>query len=238
MTAVRTRFAPSPTGYLHIGNVRAALFAFLFTCQHTGTFLLRIDDTDRQRSAPEFLTDILESLKWLGLTWDEGPYCQSERLALYQERIQELLQADKAYRCYCTPQELEAKRQAALAAGHKPIYDGTCRFRPAQANATKPFTIRFKAPKEGETVVEDLIKGQVVFQNQELDDLILLRSDGMPTYNFCSVVDDATMGITHIIRGDDHLTNTPRQVLSSRPWVPCRLSLPTSPSFWVPTVLP
>ncbi len=213
MIAVRTRFAPSPTGYLHIGNVRAALFAFLFTRQHSGTFILRIDDTDRQRFAPEFLTDILDSLKWLDLIWDEGPYFQSERLALYQEKIEELLRADNAYRCYCTPEELETKRQAALAAGRKPIYDGTCRSHRPQADARTPFTVRFKGPKEGETVVEDTIKGRVVFQNHELDDLILLRSDGMPTYNFCSVVDDVTMGITHLIRGDDHLSNTPRQVL-------------------------
>jgi glutamyl-tRNA synthetase len=213
VTAVRTRFAPSPTGYLHIGNVRAALFAFLFARQHPGTFLLRIDDTDRQRFAPEFLTDILESLRWLDFVWDEGPYFQSQRLALYQEKIEELLRADKAYRCYCTPEELEVKRQAALAAGRKPIYDGTCRLLRPQADEKKPFTIRFKGPKKGETVIADIIKGRVVFQNQELDDLILLRSDGTPTYNFCSVVDDATMGITHIIRGDDHLTNTPRQVL-------------------------
>ncbi|MFQ5851598.1 MAG: glutamate--tRNA ligase [Candidatus Binatia bacterium] len=213
MTAARTRFAPSPTGYLHIGSVRTVLFTFLFTRQHAGSFILRIDDTDRQRCAPEFLTDILEALKWLGLTWDEGPYFQSERLTLYREKIEELLRADKAYRCYCTPDELEVKRQAALAAGRKPIYDGTCRLLRSRAGEDKPFTVRFKGPKEGETVIEDIIKRRVVFQNQELDDLILLRSDGMPTYNFCSVVDDATMGITHIIRGDDHLANTPRQAL-------------------------
>ena len=213
MASVRTRFAPSPTGYLHIGNARTALFTFLFTRQQRGLFILRIDDTDRQRFDSEFLDDILDSLRWLNLTWDEGPYFQSERLDLYREKINELLQADKAYRCYCTPEELDAKRQAALADKRKPVYDGTCRTLLPQAGERKPFTVRFKGPKEGETAIEDAIKGRIVFQNQELDDLILVRSDGMPTYNFCSVVDDATMGITHIIRGDDHLTNTPRQVL-------------------------
>jgi len=213
MESVRTRFAPSPTGYLHIGNARAALFTFLFARQQAGSFILRIDDTDQERFAPEFLSDILESLQWLGLHWDEGPYFQSERLATYREKAQELLQQDKAYRCYCTPEELEAKRQTAIAAGRKPMYDGTCRARRPRADLKKPFTIRFKGPKEGETVIDDIIKGTVVFQNQELDDLILLRSDGTPTYNFCSVVDDAILGTTHIIRGDDHLTNTPRQAL-------------------------
>lgn len=213
MASVRTRFAPSPTGYLHIGNARTALFTFLFTRQQRGLFILRIDDTDRQRFDSEFLDDILDSLRWLNLTWDEGPYFQSDRLDLYREKINELLQADKAYRCYCTPEELDAKRQSALADRRKPAYDGTCRTLRPQAGERKPFTVRFKGTKEGETAIEDAIKGRVVFQNQELDDLILVRSDGMPTYNFCSVVDDATMGITHIIRGDDHLTNTPRQVL-------------------------
>jgi len=213
MESVRTRFAPSPTGYLHIGNARAALFTSFFARQQAGSFILRIDDTDQERFAPEFLSDILESLQWLGLHWDEGPYFQSERLATYREKAQELLQQDKAYRCYCTPEELEAKRQTAIAAGRKPMYDGTCRARRPRADLKKPFTIRFKGPKEGETVIDDIIKGTVVFQNQELDDLILLRSDGTPTYNFCSVVDDAILGTTHIIRGDDHLTNTPRQAL-------------------------
>lgn len=213
--SVRTRFAPSPTGYLHIGNARAALFTFLFARQHGGTFILRIDDTDRQRSAPEFVSDILESLRWLGLQWDEGPYFQSERFDIYREKAEELLQQGRAYRCYCTPEELEAKRQAALAAGRNPMYDGTCRGKAAQPSSLRGnvYTIRFKGPKEGETVIDDLIKGRVVFQNQELDDLILLRSDGTPTYNFCSVVDDVTLGTTHIIRGDDHLANTPRQAL-------------------------
>ncbi|MFQ5682836.1 MAG: glutamate--tRNA ligase [Candidatus Binatia bacterium] len=213
MATVCTRFAPSPTGFLHIGNARTALFAFLFAHQQGGRFILRIDDTDRRRFSSEFLNDIFDSLQWLHLTWDQGPYYQSDNLDLYREKIEELLRTDKAYRCYCTSGELESKRKAALAAGRKPIYDRTCRSLPPPANSNKPFTVRFKAPLEGETVVTDLIKGNVLFQNQELDDLIILRSDGMPTYNFCSVVDDATMEITHIVRGDDHLANTPRQVL-------------------------
>jgi glutamyl-tRNA synthetase len=198
---------------LHIGGARTALFAFLYAKQRNGVFVLRIDDTDRQRSTPEFLNDILDALRWLRLDWDEGPYFQSQRLTLYQAAAERLLHEGKAYRCYCTAEELDAKRQAALAAGRKPAYDGTCReYRPRPGDS-RPFTVRFKGPKAGETVVEDLIKGRVVFHNHELDDLILVRSDGMPTYNFCSVIDDADLRITHIVRGDDHLTNTPRQTL-------------------------
>ncbi len=175
--------------------------------------MLRIDDTDRQRSTQEFLHDILDALQWLGLNWDEGPYFQSARLALYQEAAERFLREGKAYRCYCTEEELEAKRRAALAADRKPAYDRTCRGVQPSPGDPRSFTVRFKSAIEGETVVEDLIKGRVVFQNDELDDLILVRSDGMPTYNFCSVVDDADLKITHIVRGDDHLANTPRQIL-------------------------
>ena len=213
MPPICTRFAPSPTGFLHIGNARTALFSFLFVRRQNGRFLLRIDDTDRQRFAQEYLDDIFDSLQWLHLEWDEKPSFQSQKLSVYREKIEELLRADRAYRCICAPEQLEVKRKAAMAAGKKPIYDGTCRNHPPEIDEKSPFTIRFKAPREGETAVEDLIKGKVVFQNQELDDLIILRSDGMPTYNFCSVVDDASMNITHIVRGDDHLANTPRQVL-------------------------
>jgi len=213
MPPVCTRFAPSPTGFLHIGNARTALFTFLFARQQNGRFLLRIDDTDRQRFSQEFLDDIFNSLQWLHLDWDEQPSLQSEKLEIHREKVEELLRADKAYRCVCTPEVLEVKRKAAMATGKKPIYDGTCRNHPPEINEKTPFTIRFKTPNEGETAIEDLIKGKVVFQNQELDDLIIVRSDGMPTYNFCSVVDDASMNITHIIRGDDHMANTPRQVL-------------------------
>ena len=175
--------------------------------------MLRIDDTDRQRSTQGYLADILDALRWLGLDWDEGPYFQSQRSGLYQEAAARLLREGKAYRCYCTVEEVEAKRQAALAAGRKPAYDGTCREYQPPSGDTRPFVLRFKSPKEGETVVEDLIKGQVVFQNHELDDLIIVRSDGTPVYNFCSVVDDTFLRITHIVRGDDHLANTPRQIL-------------------------
>jgi len=208
---VRTRFAPSPTGYLHIGGVRTALFNWLFARHHEGSFILRIEDTDQARSSEEYLKAILDGLQWLGLGWDEGPYFQSQRVHLYREHVEQLLAAGKAYRCYCPPEELEERRQQALAEGRKPKYDGRCRERTDQP-ADLPFAIRFKAPQQGETVVDDLIKGRVTFANEELDDLIILRSDGAPTYNFVVVVDDALMGITHVIRGDDHLNNTPRQI--------------------------
>jgi glutamyl-tRNA synthetase len=208
---VRTRFAPSPTGYLHIGGARTALFNWLFARHHHGVFILRIEDTDQARSTPEYLEAILQSLRWLGLDWDEGPYFQSQRMRLYGEHVEKLLQEGKAYRCYCTPEELEERRQEALAAGRKPKYDGRCRKRTDQP-ADLPFVVRFQASQEGQTAVDDLVKGRVVFENEELDDLIILRSDGTPTYNFVVVVDDVLMGITHVIRGDDHLNNTPRQI--------------------------
>jgi glutamyl-tRNA synthetase len=213
---VRTRFAPSPSGYLHIGGARTALFNFLFARHHGGTFVLRIEDTDRERSTPEAIEAITQALTWLELDWDEGPFFQTERYPLYKERIQTLLAAGKAYPCVCTAVELDAKRQAALKEKRKPVYDGTCRPRDgalASIPTDRPFTIRFLSPKDGTTVVEDLVKGPVVFENRELDDLIIARSDGTPTYNFCVVVDDIDMRISHIIRGDDHLSNTPRQML-------------------------
>ncbi|MEK7210191.1 MAG: glutamate--tRNA ligase, partial [Candidatus Binatota bacterium] len=222
MATVRTRFAPSPTGYLHIGGARTALFNYLFARHHGGKFILRIEDTDRERSTPEAIEAILQALKWLKLDWDEGPFFSTERFPLYKQRIQTLLEKGKAYPCVCTPGELEAKRQAALKDKRKPVYDGTCRPKgnsqpsaiSAQLSAKEmPYVIRFLAPKSGSTVVEDKVKGGVVFENSELDDLILARSDGTPTYNFCVVVDDIDMAITHIIRGDDHLANTPRQIL-------------------------
>jgi glutamyl-tRNA synthetase len=211
MPNVRTRFAPSPTGYLHIGGARTALFNYLFARRRGGTFVLRVEDTDRERSTPESIQVIIESLSWLGIEWDEGPYFQSERSTLYREHIERLLSAGRAYRCTCTPEELEEKRKAALAAGRKPAYDRHCRDR-RDSPADLPFTIRFKAPLDGETAVHDLIKGRIVFDNAETDDLIIARSDGTPTYNFCAVVDDATMQISHVIRGEDHLSNTPRQI--------------------------
>jgi len=210
---VRTRFAPSPTGYLHIGGARTALFNYLFARHHGGKFILRIEDTDRERSTPEAIEAILQALKWLQLDWDEGPFYQTERYPLYKEKIQQLLTDGKAYRCVCTPEELEAKRQLAQKEKRKPAYDGTCRLRPPVIRSGQPYTVRFRSPQTGTTVVDDAVKGGVVFDNRELDDLIIARSDGSPTYNFCVVVDDIDMEITHIIRGDDHLANTPRQIL-------------------------
>ncbi len=209
---VVTRFAPSPTGYLHIGGARTALFNWLYARHTGGTFILRIEDTDRERSTDASIQVILEAMKWLGLDWDAGPYYQTQRMDLYREAAQKLLDTGWAYRCYCTPEELEAKRRQALAEGRKPKYDGTCRNR-TDIPEGKPYVLRFKCPEEGTVTVEDRVKGTVRFDVSELDDLIIVRSDGNPTYNFAVVVDDATMGITHIIRGDDHLNNTPRQIL-------------------------
>ena len=215
MAQVRTRFAPSPTGYLHIGGARTALFNLLFARHHGGKFILRIEDTDRERSTPEAIQAILDAMKWLELDYDEGPYYQSERYPLYRQKVQELLAMGKAYPCTCSAAVLDAKRQAAMKEKRKPSYDGTCR--PAEGVIAalpedQPYTIRFRTPREGTTVVNDLIKGDVVFENRELDDLIIARTDGTPTYNFCVVVDDIDMAISHIIRGDDHLSNTPRQI--------------------------
>jgi glutamyl-tRNA synthetase len=211
MTQVRVRFAPSPTGYLHIGGVRTALFNWLFARHHKGTFILRIEDTDRSRSTDEAIQAIIDGMKWVGLDWDEGPFRQTERMDLYRQYAMKLLDQQQAYWCVCTADELDARRQAAQAKGLPLKYDGRCRAR----GITKPngeAALRFKAPPEGQTVIDDLIKGEVVFDNSVLDDLIILRSNGYPTYNFSVVVDDALMGITHVVRGDDHLTNTPRQV--------------------------
>jgi glutamyl-tRNA synthetase len=211
MTKVRTRFAPSPTGDLHIGGARTALFNWLLARHEKGIFVLRIEDTDAARSTQESIQVILDAMTWLGMDWDEGPFYQTQRIHLYREAAEELLGKGRAYRCYCTPEELEAKREAALKAGVKPKYDRTCLHRKGVRPDTA-FAIRFLSPDEGKTVVEDLIQGRVEFDNTELDDLIILRSDGLPTYNFSVVVDDATMGITHVIRGNDHLNNTPRQI--------------------------
>lgn len=225
MMEIRTRFAPSPTGYLHIGGARTALFNYLFSRHHGGRFILRIEDTDRERSTEEAIEAILQGLKWLQLEWDEGPYRQTDRLSIYREKIQRLLNEGRAYPCVCSPEVLEAKRQDALKARRKPAYDGTCRPKDGQdpsvlskqlSTQGKPFTVRFLSPQDGTTAVEDAVKGRVVFENSELDDLIIARSDGSPTYNFCVVVDDVDMRITHVIRGDDHLANTPRQVLLYR----------------------
>jgi glutamyl-tRNA synthetase len=210
--AVKVRFAPSPTGFLHIGGVRTALFNWLFAKNHGGKFVLRIEDTDLSRSTEESIEEILESMRWLGLDWDEGPFRQTERQEIYSQKVEQLLLAGKAYHCYCTPEELDRKRSEAQKAGNKPKYDGTCRER-SDSPEGAPSVIRFKAPIEGTVVVEDLLRGKVLFDIAELDDLIIQRTDGTPTYNFVVVVDDSEMGITHVIRGDDHLSNTPRQCL-------------------------
>jgi len=224
---VRVRFAPSPTGYLHVGGARTALFNWLFARHHGGTFFLRIEDTDRTRSTEEAIAAILDGMTWLGLTWDRwekapssAPIRQTDRLTLYQSRAQQLFDAGMTYRCYCTAEELDARRQEALKRGDVPKYDGRCRSLThddgrQHSSVTldgRPFALRFKTPQEGETVVDDLVKGRIVFENRQLDDLIILRSDRTPTYNFCVVVDDVDMDITHVIRGDDHLNNTPRQI--------------------------
>ncbi len=211
MTAVRVRFAPSPTGFLHIGGVRTALFNWLFARQQQGTFILRIEDTDQSRSTEESIQAILDGMRWVGLDWDEGPFRQTERMDLYRDHAQRLLKEGKAYWCVCKAEELEARRKEAEAKGLSPRYDGRCRAR-GITEPTEEAALRFKAPQEGQTVVDDLIKGRIVFDNTVLDDLIILRSNGYPTYNFSVVVDDALMRITHVVRGDDHLTNTPRQV--------------------------
>ncbi|HOP86522.1 MAG TPA: glutamate--tRNA ligase [Syntrophorhabdaceae bacterium] len=209
---VKTRFAPSPTGYLHIGGARTALFNYLFSKHHNGVFVLRIEDTDMERSKDEYTRDILEGLKWLGIIWDEGPFFQRERMEIYREHAYRLIEKGLAYRCYCTPEELEEKRNQAIKEGKKATYDRTCREL-KEPVAGKPYAIRFKTPITGQITFNDLIRGKITFNCEELDDLIILRSDGTPTYNFTVVVDDALMGITHIIRGDDHINNTPRQIL-------------------------
>jgi glutamyl-tRNA synthetase len=208
---VRTRFAPSPTGMLHIGGARTALFSWLYARHHGGQFLLRIEDTDRERSTEAATQVILDGLAWLGLDWDGGVVFQRQREAQHVAAVNRLLAEGQAYRCYCSKEELDDMREAQRAAGVKPRYDGRCRHRTDQPEDV-PHVIRFKSPDEGETLVRDLVLGDVSFANQELDDLILMRSDGTPTYNLAVVVDDAEMGITHVIRGSDHLNNTPRQM--------------------------
>jgi len=213
MPDVVTRFAPSPTGYLHIGGARTALFNWLFARRNGGRFLLRIEDTDQERSTPEAVEAIIDGLTWLGITWDEGPFFQTERMERYRAEAGRLLAEGKAYRCVCTPGELDARREAARARGETPRYDRKCReLKPSEAEG-KPFVVRFRSPLSGTAIVRDMLRGDVAFDVGELDDLILLRSDGLPTYNFVVVVDDASMGITHVLRGDDHLNNTPRQIL-------------------------
>src|SRR6186713_582095 len=211
MTVV-TRFAPSPTGMLHIGGVRTALFSWLQARRHGGRFILRVEDTDRERSTDEAVRVILEGMRWLGLNEDEGPFFQTQRYDRYRAVLADMLEKGLAYRCYCSKEELDAMREVQLARKEKPRYDG--RWRDSTATPPPDVTpvIRFRNPQQGEVVVDDLVHGRTVFQNAELDDLIIQRSDGNPTYNFCVVVDDYDMGVTHVIRGDDHLNNTPRQI--------------------------
>lgn len=209
---VKTRFAPSPTGYLHIGGARTALFSWLYARRHGGPFVLRIEDTDLERSTPEAVNAILEGMNWLGLDYDEGPFYQTQRFDRYREVLQHLLREGKAYYCYCTRDELDALREEQRRRKEKPRYDGRHRnYQGPPREGVEP-VIRFKNPTDGEVVVDDLIRGAIVFQNTELDDLIIARADGSPTYNFCVVVDDMDMGITHVVRGDDHINNTPRQI--------------------------
>lgn len=209
--SIRVRFAPSPTGYLHVGGARTALFNWLFARHNSGTFILRIEDTDRTRSTDEYIDAIIDGMEWLGLDWDEGPFRQTDRFAIYHASVQRLLDEGKAYYCYCSPEELEQRRQEALKAGKQMHYNRKCRERKDAVPGIKP-VVRFKMPPTGTTVVEDAIRGNIVYENEMLDDLIILRSDDTPTYNFVVVVDDVEMKITHVIRGDDHLNNTPKQM--------------------------
>jgi glutamyl-tRNA synthetase len=212
MATIRTRFAPSPTGYLHIGGARTALFSWLYARRHKGIFVLRIEDTDRERSTEAAVNAILEGMAWLDLDYDEGPFFQTQRFGRYYEVIEQLLDQGHAYRCYCSKERLEALRNEQMARKEKPRYDGLCRLLKTAPPHGTEHVIRFKNPLEGRVVVDDLIRGRVVFQNQELDDLIIARANGTPTYNLTVVVDDMDMAITHVIRGDDHLNNTPRQI--------------------------
>lgn len=210
--SIKTRFAPSPTGYLHVGGARTALFSWLYARKHGGKFVLRIEDTDLERSTAESVNAILEGMTWLGLEYDEGPFYQTERFDRYKEIIQQLLEQGDAYHCYCSKDELEAMREKQMANKQKPRYDGRCRARGGDVPEGAERVVRFRNPQEGAVVVDDLIRGKVVFNNSELDDLIIARSDGSPTYNLTVVVDDMDMGMSHVIRGDDHLNNTPRQI--------------------------
>lgn len=207
---IRTRFAPSPTGYLHVGGARTALYSWLYARKHGGKFILRIEDTDLERSTAESVNAILEGMTWLGLEYDEGPFYQTDRFARYDEVIEKLLAEGKAYRCSCSKARLDALREEQMARKEKPRYDGHCRNRDVSPDA--PHVIRFRNPQEGDVIIEDLIRGRIIVSNRELDDLIIRRTDGSPTYNLTVVVDDWDMGITHVIRGDDHINNTPRQI--------------------------
>ncbi len=209
---VKTRFAPSPTGFLHVGGARTALFSWLYARHCNGKFVLRIEDTDRERSTQPAIDAIIDSMKWLNLNWDEGPYYQTKRFDRYREVIDKLLAEGKAYKCYCSKERLEKMREDQMKNGQKPRYDGHCRDDKSEHDPSESYVIRFRNPDDGVVAFDDMVKGHVEFKNQELDDFIIQRSDGTPTYNFCVVVDDWDMGITHVIRGDDHVNNTPRQI--------------------------
>ena len=210
-TLVRTRFAPSPTGYLHIGGVRTALFAWLYARHHGGAFVLRIEDTDRERSTQASVEAIMQGMSWIGLDYDEGPLFQSDRIDRYREVLDQLLEQGLAYRCYCSQEELDAVRVEQRAQNIKPRYNRKCRDAKDPSRPGVEPVIRFRNPLEGPVVFEDLVRGRISISNDELDDLVIARVDGTPTYNFAVVVDDIDMGITHVIRGDDHVNNTPRQ---------------------------
>jgi glutamyl-tRNA synthetase len=213
---VRTRFAPSPTGYLHLGGARTALYSWAYARHFGGTFILRIEDTDLERSTPEAVQAILDGMKWLGLEHDEGPFYQMQRMDRYREAILTMLEQGTAYLCYCSPEEVEAMRERMRAAGEKPRYDGTWRPEPGKELPPVPAgvkpVVRFKNPQDGEVTWNDVVKGPITISNRELDDLVIARPDGTPTYNFCVAIDDWDMGITHVLRGDDHVNNTPRQI--------------------------
>ena len=210
---VKTRFAPSPTGYLHVGGARTALYSWLYAKKHQGQFVLRIEDTDRERSTEESVQAIFDGMDWLTLGHDEGPFYQTQRFERYKEKIDEMLQSEQAYRCYCSKERLDKLREEQQANKQNIGYDGHCRGLSAnEQDHSKPHVIRFKNPQEGKVVFKDLIKGEIAVSNSELDDLIIARTDGTPTYNFTVVVDDLDMGISHVIRGDDHVNNTPRQI--------------------------
>lgn len=208
---IKTRFAPSPTGYLHVGGARTALYSWLVAQKLGGEFVLRIEDTDIERSTQEAIDAIMEGMEWLGLEWNEGPYYQTKRFDRYKELIAQLIAEDKAYRCYCPSERLDAMREEQMANGEKPRYDGCCRGLENQPTDV-PHVIRFKNPLEGEVSFDDHVRDNITIANSELDDLIIQRTDGSPTYNFCVVVDDWDMGITHVVRGEDHINNTPRQI--------------------------
>jgi len=211
MTVI-TRFAPSPTGYLHVGSARTALFCYLWARKQKGKFILRIEDTDLERSTPEAVEVIIEGLKWLGLHWDEGPIFQTQRFDRYKTVIKQLLNEGKAYKCYCSKDRLEVLREQQLKEKQKPRYDGYCLKYPTPVHADAPFVVRFKTPQTGTIAFDDLVKGHIEIHNSELDDLIIARTDGTPTYNFTVVIDDWDMGVTQVLRGDDHINNTPRQI--------------------------